>query len=113
MKHATGMVTLVSRLHGERIFRLVGSQPYKRADGIEVAIKIWQGSCVVCDSPFEVTTPQGVTRAEQSRSFEVTTCPAHRLTSGEANKLRFAKPSIRKAVFAAIKANRMTTPKRT
>jgi hypothetical protein len=68
-------VKVVSALHGERIFYLVRMSPYRRKDGTETAIKVWQGSCVVCGAPFEVATPQNATG---SKSFATTTCQAHR-----------------------------------
>ena len=73
-------VTIPSRRHGARTFHRIGSMPYVRKDGSETSLAVWRGTCVVCGEPFEVTTPTGIERAEQSRSFTVVTCPAHRKT---------------------------------
>jgi hypothetical protein len=100
-------VTVTSNLHGERTFRRTRSLTYRRQDGTETGVKAWQGTCVICGGPFEVTTPQGVTTAEQSKSFQTTTCQAHRLTPTEAMSLRFASPDLRRDIFATIKARKL------
>jgi hypothetical protein len=73
-KQTPNIITIVSRLHGERTFHRVGVAPYVRKDGSETNIAIWRGACVVCGEPFEVTT----SASGKSKSFEVTTCKTHR-----------------------------------
>jgi hypothetical protein len=82
MTTALDAVTITSPLHS-RTFHRVRIMPYVRKDGTETTIAIWCGACVVCGAPFEVATPAAVSRAEESHSFGVTTCPKHRLTRGE------------------------------
>jgi hypothetical protein len=102
------IVTITSTLHGERTFRCIRLEPYRRSDGTETELAVWQGDCVVCGGPFEVKTPAGTIRAEQSKSFESTTCPAHKMTPGEVSRLRFAKPGERPTVFGRIKAAKLS-----
>jgi hypothetical protein len=69
-------ITVTSPKHGRRVFLLARLQPYRRRDGTETTLKVWQGRCVVCGGPFEVATPsQNVT---WSNSFLLTTCQVHR-----------------------------------
>jgi hypothetical protein len=79
------MLKVSSALHGERIWRRIGTRDHVTRDGRTVLLSVWQSSC---GDPFEVTTPSSV---EQSNSFLQTTCPAHRMTPSEAGRLRFAK----------------------
>jgi hypothetical protein len=71
-------VTIRSDRYGWRTFRHIASPTHRKRDGTETTIKTWQGRCVVCDAPFEITTPNGVTSPVQSAAFGVTTCPRHR-----------------------------------
>jgi hypothetical protein len=73
----------------------------RRRERIE--LPVWQSTCVICGEPFEVATDGGIT----SKSFAVTTCPAHRMTPSERAKLRFAKAEKRRAVFEAIKQKKL------
>ena len=83
MKAEHEIVTVPSGLHGERTFRRVGSAPYRRADGTETFLAVWQGTCAMCGAPFEITTPKDAAGPEQSKAFWTTTCKAHRLTPPE------------------------------
>jgi hypothetical protein len=69
------IVTVASGRHGMRVFQLVGTRPYRRRDGTETILKVWEGRCVICGAPFEVATPENATG---SKSFEMTTCQVHR-----------------------------------
>ena len=40
----TEIVTVTSRLHGERTFHLVEMQPYRRMDGTETTVRGWQAT---------------------------------------------------------------------
>ena len=40
----TEIVTVTSRLHGERTFHLVEMQPYRRMDGTEATVRGWQAT---------------------------------------------------------------------
>jgi hypothetical protein len=73
-------------------------------DGTKTTVKAWQGTCVICGAPFEVTAPQNITG---SHSFAATTCPLHKLTPKEVARLRFAKPAERQSIWQAIKADKI------
>jgi hypothetical protein len=104
---SSSVVVVNTGSHGNRFFRHVKLVPYRRRDGTETFLKVWSSTCVICGAPFEVVTPRGVIHAEQSCSFQVITCPAHRLTAMEALSLRYAKPAVRAVVFAAIKEKKL------
>ena len=91
-----------SALHGERLWRRVGTRDHTTRDGRSVVLALWQSTCVVCGNPFEVTMRSSISSVEGSNSFEVTTCPAHRMTPSEVSKLRFAKAADRRALFEAM-----------
>jgi len=69
-------VKVTSPKHGERVFLLARTQPHRCRDGREMTLKVWQGRCVVCGAPFEVTTPPQ--NVAGSKSFLLTTCQVHR-----------------------------------
>jgi len=88
---AAATLTIASTLHGERLWRRVGERDHVTRDGRNIVLAVWQSTCVVCGEAFEVATPASIKTVEQGRrSFETTTCPAHRLTPSEVAKLRFA-----------------------
>jgi hypothetical protein len=72
------IITITSPAHGVRTFQRIGFRPYVRKDGTETGLAIWQGTCVVCGEPFEVTTPAAAVRVEHSKAFGATRCPQHR-----------------------------------
>lgn len=77
VNEAAGTVTVGTRKHGERLFRLLRSVSYRRKDGTETTLRVWRGFCVVCGEGFEVTTPS-TGHLRRSGSFEVVTCATHR-----------------------------------
>jgi hypothetical protein len=84
-------VAIVSRRHGRRTFRQVGSRPHRRVDGTETTLMVWEGACVKCGTAFEVTTPtpkKGPLPKPDSHAFFVTTCRAHRRASAAARLLQ-------------------------
>ena len=44
-------------IHKSRVFHLVATEPYTRKDGSATALAIWRGTCRVCGSAYEVSTP--------------------------------------------------------
>ena len=64
-----------SRRHGTRIFRHVGTEPYRRIDGAMTTLSVWRCACVHCGTPFQITTPAN---ARSSKAFGVVHCPEHR-----------------------------------
>ena len=76
MDTAEATVIVMSRRHGPRTFRKIGSRPYRRRDGSETTLTVWQSACVKCGAAFEVATPAGVYNPRGN--FEITTCPDHR-----------------------------------
>ena len=69
-------ITIKSRKHGERIFRRIGQRPYRRKDGADTTLAVWEGRCVVCGEPFELVTP--LRASKNSGSFGRVSCLAHR-----------------------------------
>jgi hypothetical protein len=61
---ASAAVAVPSARWGPRGFVRVRSWP---------SLTIWQGACVECGAPFEVTTP-----SLKDCDFEIITCSAHR-----------------------------------
>lgn len=65
----------------ERAFGLTHSyvlariEPYVRSDGSPSKLFIWNGTCVVCGAPFEVSSGFPASRLVRS-------CPAHRAWTG-------------------------------
>lgn len=57
-------------------------EDYTRADGTQTKIKVWSGKCVDCGAAFELRTPAGVQRFDQSKSFQVRRCLDHRKGRG-------------------------------
>jgi hypothetical protein len=100
------VIAIISLLYGARTFRKVGTKPYRRKDGTDTTLVIWQSACVICGAPFEVSAPAQAETTDQSRSFTIVTCPAHRLTAKERTKLRYAKRHDRPALFEAIAAGK-------
>jgi len=47
------------------------------------------------------------TTAEQGGSFNMTTCPSHRMTPSEIGRLRAAKADKRRALFEVIKRDKL------
>ena len=88
-----------SALHGERLWRRVGTRDHVTRDGRSVVLAVWQSTCVICGDPFEVATPSSVSSVEGSKSFLVTTCPTHRMTPVEVSKLLFAKAADRPGIM--------------
>jgi hypothetical protein len=70
-------ITKRSRRHGPRTFTRTGSRPYRRLDGTMTTLAIWRCACGECGDAFEITAPAGAT-ANNSGSFGVMHCPAHR-----------------------------------
>jgi hypothetical protein len=102
-------ISVSSPLHGERLWRRIAVKPYVNRAGKNVGLAEWQSNCVVCGKTFAVYTPGHCTSGEQSKSFETTTCPEHRMTPSEVSRLRFAKADDRCNVFASIKAQKLST----
>ena len=102
------VLTVSSFLHGERLWRHVGKREHSTRDGRTVSIAVWRSACVICGGPFEVATPIGVKAVGQSRSFETTTCSEHRLSPSEAARLRFAKREKRRALFEAMRRQKLS-----
>lgn len=101
-------LTTWTRLHGDRHFEKVRVGPYQAKDGRQLTVAYWRGSCVVCGSPYEVFThldPLAVINYPQS--FEIVTCPAHRMTPSEAAALRYSKHGTRRQAFERIKAAKL------
>jgi len=68
-----------------------------------------KGLARFCGQPFRVKTPLGVNKVEQSKTFMLATCPAHRMTPGDAARLRYATTKEnRAAVFETIKTRMKT-----
>jgi hypothetical protein len=103
-------LTISSALHGERIWRRVGERPYTTRDGRPILLAVWETLCTVCGAPFEITTTTRVRSAEQTKRFQATTCPAHRMTHSEIMKLMSRRPAIRRNAFETIKAAKLATP---
>jgi Bifunctional DNA primase/polymerase, N-terminal len=93
-------VTITSRLHGERIFRRVRTEPYQRADGTQTTIDVWTGSCVICGASFEVRTSRAT---QKSKVFGVTTCDTHRKKRGPAMYRLMNAASVNPAPINAAK----------
>lgn len=97
-------LTIPSKLHGDRIWRRVGERPYTTRDGRPILLAVWETPCVICGEPFQIALTPNIASVEKSRSFEVTTCPAHRMTPDERWRLKKrCKPSARRKKFEAIK----------
>ena len=101
------VLKISSPIHGERAWRKVRTHKYATRDGRLVDIVHWQSSCVICGGPFEVTTTAGVSSSDGSHSFELTTCPTHRMTPAEVSKLRRAKKDTRRTVFESIRRRKL------
>ena len=99
-----------SALHGERLWRRVGTRGYANRDERSVALALWQSTFVICGGPFEVALPSSISSVEGSNSFLTTTCPAHRMTLSEVGKLRFAKKADRPALFEAMRQRKLAAP---
>jgi len=74
----TDTVTVNSVLHGERTFRKTGTRPYRRKDGTDTTLALWESRCIICGTPFEVATPHDIRTPQQTHSFGTVTCPKHR-----------------------------------
>lgn len=59
-------------------FSLLELRDYTRKDGTQTQIKVWRAHCVKCGAAFDVTTPKGVERMEQSNTFAARRCEKHR-----------------------------------
>lgn len=60
-----------------RKWRLVGTEPHTRLDGVRTTLVLWQGHCRHCGKPFVVkSTRRG--RGRGSKSFQIRNCPEHR-----------------------------------
>jgi hypothetical protein len=101
------LVLTVESWRGPRTWRRVGLVDHVTRDGRNVALIEWEGTCAVCGRPFRLTTPQGVASADKSKSFQTSTCPAHRLTPSEAAKIRFAPNPLRAEIFDGIKREKL------
>jgi len=62
---------------------------------------------VICGEPFQARLPMKYTTAEQGGSFNMTTCPSHRMTPSEIGRLRAAKADKRRALFEVIKRDKL------
>jgi hypothetical protein len=100
-------ITINSALHGDRIFRRIEIVPFRRKNGTNMSLAVWQGTCVMCGAPFEIKTPGSVERPGQSSAFLATNCSTHKLTSAEVTRLRCSKAADRPDIFAAIKAQKL------
>jgi hypothetical protein len=49
------LVTVRSRRHDPRVFRKVRTRPYRRLDGTETTLTVWETPCIQCGAVFEVT----------------------------------------------------------
>jgi hypothetical protein len=92
-----------SPLHGDRPWRRVGSRDHTTRDGRHIILAEWESGCTICGKPFRATTPGNVSTVEQSKTFQMVTCEAHRMTPANVARLRYAKPADRPAIFEAMK----------
>jgi hypothetical protein len=95
-------------LRETRTFTRLGSITEAR-DGKQIDFAVWEGRCVICRKPFLVKT---LLDAKQSTKFQITTCPAHRMTRSESARLRNAKGDKRNKLFASIKRGKLKATKR-
>jgi hypothetical protein len=96
-----------SDLHGVRVWRRIATRGHVTQGGQATRLAIWQSTCVVCGGPFEIATRFRASSVDDSEWFRVTTCPAHRMTRSETQKLRFAKAATRRAVFENIQQQKL------
>jgi hypothetical protein len=55
------------RDHKGQVYEVVESRPYRRRDGSETALLIWQTACAECCEAFTFTTPADLARFEPNR----------------------------------------------
>jgi hypothetical protein len=77
-----------------------------------MALAVWETPCVICGAEFQVATPPAFVSAEQSKSFLMTTCPAHRMTPSETGQLRRAKVGDGAALFEQIRCEKVAAEPR-
>ena len=97
-----------SDVHGERLWRRIATRGHVTQKGRATRLAIWQSACAVCGGPFEIATRFRASSVEDDSNFRKMTCPAHRMTSRETQKLRFAKAATRRAVFEDIRQEKLT-----
>jgi hypothetical protein len=96
-------ITIPSILQGERIWRRVGERDHVTRDGRAMVLAVWETPCAVCREPFQIATPPHYISAEHSKVFEAATCPRHRMTPTEMNKLRRVTGEDRRSLFEEIR----------
>ena len=101
------ILTISSALHGERTWRRVGIRDYLTSDVRQVGLAVWESECAVCGARFQIAAPMGAASIEQSASFGLTTCPAHRMTPSEAGRLSVANLDDRRWAFECIKRQKL------
>jgi hypothetical protein len=98
-------LTIRTDLHGDRHFEKVRTELYQTRDGHTTTLGIWRGTCVICSAPYTVAAPlDPMTILNGCKSFDVVTCPAHRLTPRETAALRYSRRDNRRQTFERIKA---------
>lgn len=66
-------------IHKGRLFHLAAVQPYTRKDGSASALAIWRGTCRVCGTAYEVSTPASLSTITKSNVFGRVHCDTHLL----------------------------------
>lgn len=75
-----------SKKHGIRRFlRLRDGDTYQRADGSFGRLVHWQGECVKCGAPFEITAPE-TTHLSRCNQFDRVHCDEHKQRSGAGSR---------------------------
>ncbi len=95
-------ITIPSILQGERIWRRVGARNHVTRDGRPVVLAVWETPCAICREPFQIATLPQYVSAKQSKVFEAATCPRHRMTPTEMNRLRRVRGDDRRSLFEEI-----------
>jgi hypothetical protein len=101
------VLKMSSAIHGERLWRRVGTRDHVTRDERPIALALWQSTCVICGGPFEVTLPSSIASIEGSNSFLMTTCLAHRMRPSEISKLRSARKGDRRLLFEALRQRKL------
>ena len=71
----TEIVTVTSRLHGERTFQLVEMQPYRRMDGTEATVRGWQAT-LLPESTLSAIMSALASYGHNAPWFTAALCPA-------------------------------------
>ena len=59
-----------------RVWVSVGLEPYTKADGTEINLRVWETECAKCSTKVRIKTPDRL--YEHSKAFFTKHCDAHK-----------------------------------